>query len=127
MSDNPEEHGTVTENSVRVQRSPRYFRFMLAGAILFAIIALILTFAFPANPTYDRGAVFGFLLAVGVAFGVTIGAVVALLVDRSSIRRARTVVADRLTVLAEKPEGTVADGEPAAIDEASESRKSIEN
>jgi uncharacterized membrane protein len=127
MSDNPEEHGTVTESSVRVQRSPRYFRFMLAGAILFAVVALILTFAFPANPTYDRGAVFGFLLAVGVAVGVTIGAIVALMVDRSSIRRARTVVADRLTVLAEKPDGPVADGEPAAIDEAPDSRKSIEN
>ena len=62
MSDNPEEHGTVTESSVRVKRSPRYARFMIAGAAVFAVIALILTFAFPANPTYDRGAVFGFLL-----------------------------------------------------------------
>ncbi|GAA1441176.1 hypothetical protein [Leifsonia poae] len=126
MSDNPDENATVTESSVVVQRSPRYFRFMLAGAILFAIVALILTFAFPENPTYDRGAVFGFLLAIGVAVGVTIGAVVALLVDRSTTRRARTVTADRLTVHPEDPEEAVADGDPSEIDGASDTRKSIE-
>ncbi len=87
---------------------------MLAGAILFAIVALILTFAFPENPTYDRGAVFGFLLAIGVAVGVTIGAVVALLVDRSDDADAHRQ-ADRL-----------ADGDPSEIDGASDTRKSIE-
>ncbi len=93
-----EEQETVTESRVRVQRSPRYFRFMIAGAVLFAVVALILTFAFPANPTYDRGSVFGFLLAIGVAVGVTLGAVVALAVDRGQTRRARTVQADRIDV-----------------------------
>ena len=126
MSDNPDENATVTESSVVVQRSPRYFRFMLAGAILFAIVALVLTFAFPANPTYDRGAVFGFLLAIGVAVGVTVGAVVALLVDRSSSRRARTVAADRLTVHPESPADPVDDGEPTEVDGASDTHKSIE-
>ncbi|KRC47229.1 hypothetical protein ASE16_18045 [Leifsonia sp. Root227] len=117
MSQENDEQTTVTESSVLVRRSPRYFRFMLVGAILFAIVALILTFAFPANPTYDRGSVFGFLLAIGVAVGVTIGAVVALLVDRATNRRARTVQADRIDVRvtpgeqpAEKPAERPADG-----------------
>ncbi|WP_348789114.1 hypothetical protein [Leifsonia sp. NPDC080035] len=94
----PEEVATVTEDAVRVHRSPRYFRFMLTGAILFAIIALILTFAFPENPTYDRGTVFGFLLAICAVVGVALGAVVALLLDRAATRRARTVQADRIDV-----------------------------
>lgn len=98
MSSNPEEQATVTEAAVRVQRSPRYFRFMLTGALVFAVIALILTFSFPENPTYDRGSVFGFLLAVCVTIGVALGALVALLVDRSVTRRARTVQADRIDV-----------------------------
>ncbi len=101
----PEDSATVTEAVVRVHRSPRYFRFMLSGAILLAIVALILTFAFPENPTYDRGSVFGFLLAVGVTFGVALGAAVALVVDRASSRRARAVQADRIDVRVSGPEG----------------------
>jgi hypothetical protein len=126
MSDNPEEHGTVTESSVRVKRSPRYARFMIAGAVVFAVIALVLTFAFPANPTYDRGAVFGFLLLLCGSIGVALGAVIALLIDRSANRRARTVVADRVTVSAPEPERLEQD-EVAAADEAPGTQKSIEN
>ena len=93
-----EERATVTADSVRVQRSPRYSRFMLAGAIVFAVIAAVLTFAFPENPTYDRAAVFGFLLAVCATIGVTLGAVLALLLDRRATRRAKTAAADRIDV-----------------------------
>ena len=94
----PRAEETVTPAEVRVRRSPRYFRFMVTGAVVFAVVALVLTFAFPENPTYDRGSVFGFLLAIGVAVGVAVGAVVALLVDRATGRRARTVQADRIDV-----------------------------
>ncbi|WP_426625547.1 hypothetical protein ACPPVW_05665 [Leifsonia sp. McL0607] len=93
-----EEQATVTEAAVRVQRSPRYFRFMITGAVVFAVIALILTYSFPENPTYDRGAVFGFLLAICATIGVALGALVALLIDRAATRRARTVQADRIDV-----------------------------
>ncbi|MGO4301416.1 hypothetical protein [Leifsonia sp. RAF41] len=94
---------TVTPAEVRVRRSPRYFRFMITGAVIFAIVALILTFSFPENPTYDRGSVFGFLLAIGVIVGVAIGAVVALVVDRATGRRARSVQADRIDVRVPEP------------------------
>lgn len=94
---------TVTPAEVRVRRSPRYFRFMITGAVLFAIVALILTFSFPENPTYDRGSVFGFLLAIGVAVGVALGAVVALILDRATARRARSVQADRIDVRITEP------------------------
>jgi uncharacterized membrane protein len=102
MSDTPADdeqlEETVTPAEVRVRRSPRYFRFMITGAVLFAIVALILTFSFPENPTYDRGSVFGFLLAIGLVVGVALGAVVALLIDRTTARRARSVQADRIDV-----------------------------
>lgn len=94
---------TVTPAEVRVRRSPRYFRFMITGAVLFAIVALILTFSFPENPTYDRGSVFGFLLAIGVAVGVAVGAIVALVLDRVTARRARSVQADRIDVRVPEP------------------------
>jgi uncharacterized membrane protein len=114
MTDNPEEQASVTEAEVRVHRSPRYFRFMLTGAILFAIVALVLTFAFPENPTYDRGTVFGFLLAICVVVGVALGALVALLIDRATSRRARSVQADRIDVHipAEEPGDELQSDEP---------------
>ncbi len=124
MTDNPEEQAPVTEAEVRVHRSPRYFRFMITGAVLFAIVALVLTFAFPENPTYDRGSVFGFLLAIGVAVGVTVGAVVALVIDRATTRRARSVQADRIDVHipaeepGDEPTGVEPDGDRPAHPES---------
>src|SRR5260370_37058730 len=87
----------VTEDSVTVQRSPRYFRFMLAGAILFAIVALILPFTSPEQPGYDRGQIFGFLLLGGIVVGIAVGAVVALVVGWVTGRHARTVAATHTT------------------------------
>jgi uncharacterized membrane protein len=113
MTDSPEQQPapdpepaaqeTVTSAEVRVRRSPRYFSFMITGAVVFAVIALILTFSFPANPTYDRGSVFGFLLVICVTVGVALGAVLALILDRATSRRARSVQADRIDVRLPEP------------------------
>lgn len=109
-----DEQTTVTESAVRVQRSPRYFRFMITGAVVFAVIALILTYSFPENPTYSRGAVFGFLVAICATLGVALGALIALLIDRAATRRARTVQADRIDVRLPDPEtGSPTGGEPS--------------
>ncbi len=93
----------LDETTVTVRRSPRYFHFMIVGAVAGAIAALILTFAFPTNAEFDRGQVFGFLLLAGVAFGVAIGCLLALALDRASRRTASTVVADRLGSHAQTP------------------------
>jgi hypothetical protein len=82
------------QTQVVLRRSPRYSHFMILGAVLGAVAALILSFAFPANPTYDRGQVFGYLLLVGVAVGVGLGALVALLLDRIVGRKGTSVIAD---------------------------------
>ncbi len=98
MSETPDEQATVTEDTVTVRRSPRYFRFMFAGAVVFALVALVLTYAFPENPTYSRAQVFGFLLVAAIAVGVAVGSLVALALDRATNKRAKTVQADRLDV-----------------------------
>lgn len=86
----------VGETTVTVRRSPRYFNFMLLGAIVGAILALVLTVTFPENDEFGQAQVFGFLLLAGVTLGVTLGCVVALILDRVIGRTARTAVADRL-------------------------------
>jgi hypothetical protein len=104
MSEDFSEEIITTESEVTVRRAPRYGRFMLAGAIFFAIVALILTFTFPAQATYSTGQVFGFLLVAALVVGVAVGAVVAIVVDRITGRRARTVLADRLDVRSTRDE-----------------------
>ncbi|NYJ21319.1 hypothetical protein [Glaciibacter psychrotolerans] len=84
----------ISHTTVVVHRSPRYVNFMILGAILGAVLALILTVAFPDNPDFGKAQVFGFLLLAGVAFGVAIGSLVALVIDR--LIRSRTVGVDRL-------------------------------
>ena len=91
-----------TSDTVTVRRAPRYGRFITLGAIVGAIAALILTFAFSGEPTiegelieFDKGQVFGFLLLICATIGVALGALVALLIDRSTARRARSVAVVR--------------------------------
>lgn len=86
----------VAHETLTVRRSPRYMRFLAVGAGVGVIAALVLTLIFPENADYDRGQVFGFLLLFLGAFGVGLGALVALILDRRAVRRAVTVVADRI-------------------------------
>ena len=88
----------VTDDVVTVRRAPRYGRFITLGALVGAVVALILTFAFSGQPVdpqlepgFDKGQVFGFLLLLCATIGAMLGAVVALLIDRASAKRARSV------------------------------------
>ncbi len=100
-----------------MHRSPRYVNFMVLGAILGVIAALVLTVAFPDNPDFGKTQVFGFLLLAGVAAGVALGSAVALIFDRFG--RSRTVVVDKLA-------GNVPSADPAPDADPS-SRSSNEN
>ena len=85
-----------------LRRSPKYTMFLLAGAALGVVIALILTTAFPGTQlpsesgyTYSAGQVFGFLTLFCVPVGLAGGGIVALIIDRSSARRARELTVGR--------------------------------
>ena len=89
----------VTDDVVTVRRAPRYGRFITLGALVGAVVALILTFAFSGQPVdpalalgFDKGQVFGFLLLLCATIGAAVGAVVALVIDRASARRAKSVL-----------------------------------
>ncbi|KRC62083.1 hypothetical protein ASE14_09975 [Agromyces sp. Root81] len=88
----------IERDTVTVRRAPRYSRFLTLGALVGAVVALILTVAFPANDEFDKGQVFGFLLLACGAIGVALGAVVALVIDRASARRAQAVTAEHETI-----------------------------
>jgi hypothetical protein len=90
------DEAVLAETTVTVHRAPRYRNFMLLGAVLGVFSAFAFTLAFPENAEYDRAQIFGFLLLGGVAIGATLGAGVALIIDRIIGRSHTTVVADRL-------------------------------
>ncbi|MFB9308437.1 hypothetical protein BJY17_002096 [Agromyces hippuratus] len=88
----------VERDIVTVRRAPRYSRFMTLGALVGAVVALILTVSFPANDEFDLGQVFGFLLLACAAIGLALGALVALVIDRATARRAKSVTAEHETI-----------------------------
>lgn len=92
--------------TVRVRRAPKFSVFLLVGAALGLIVAMILTFAFDgteyASPNtglvYSQGQVFGFLALICVPVGLVLGAVLALILDRRSRNHSRTVTVDHESV-----------------------------
>ncbi len=97
MGDMPEQTSTtVTEG--RVRRVPRYGVFLVSGGALGILIAAILTLTFDgiAAPseigvTYSQSQVFGFLMLYCAAGGVMLGAIVALILDKTVGRRTHAV------------------------------------
>lgn len=90
----------MAETEVSIRRAPRYARFLLAGAALGVIAALIATSVFPVDKNVGFGAMFGYLLLYGVPIGLGLGAATAVLLDRRATRRAGTVIAGKMTVQA---------------------------
>jgi hypothetical protein len=119
-ADLPREHHRDIE--VRVRRSPKFGAFMLIGAVLGALSAWVISAIQPpgvneAGQPVDTTGVLGLALVAGVVLGVAIGAVVALLVDRSLAKRGRMLIAEQTDVEApEQPRAAVA---PADAGEAS--------
>ncbi|MGN8553777.1 UNVERIFIED_CONTAM: potassium transporter Trk [Microbacterium sp. SLM126] len=106
MTEHVEDH----IETVRVRRAPKFSVFLLVGAALGIIVAMILTFAFDGSQdvspntglVYSQGQVFGFLVLVCVPVGLALAAVVALLLDRRSRNHTHSVTVDRESVQADE-------------------------
>lgn len=93
------EHTTTTVTEGRVRRVPRYGVFLMLGGALGILTAAILTFTFDGikeaseiGVTYSQGQVFGFLTLYCAAGGVMLGALVALILDKTVGRTTRDVM-----------------------------------
>jgi hypothetical protein len=91
-----EPHETDTLTEVRVRRAPRLSVFLVLGAIVGAIATLIVTATLGhVDPKVGFGATYGYFCVFGVPAGIVVGALVGLILDRRSQRRARVVRAER--------------------------------
>ena len=103
VTDEPRETDTLTE--VRVRRAPRLPVFLVLGAILGAIVTLIITSTVGhVDPKVGFGATYGYFCVFGVPAGIVAGALVGLVLDRRSQRRARVVPAEHEQIEAEPAE-----------------------
>jgi hypothetical protein len=86
------------KTEVRIRRAPKLGVFLLIGAALGALVTLILTSLFPADPNIGFAASFGYFLLFGAPAGAALGALVGLVIDRISVARARTVTVEHEVV-----------------------------
>ena len=88
MSQRPE------KTEVRIRRAPKLGVFLLIGTLVGALVTLVLTSLFPADPHIGFAASFGYFLLFGAPAGAVLGALVGLIIDRVSIARARTITVE---------------------------------
>lgn len=91
----PEDTPVAPERrSVTVRRAPRYVPFLILGGLLGVVVAAVIAYGLPGDEGYDANSVFGFFLTFCAAGGAILGAVVALVLDRLSVRRAEHAVVE---------------------------------
>lgn len=76
---------------VTVRRAPKFPAFMIVGGGIGAIVTFIVTNLFPVDPAVGLLPLFGYFALYGVTAGVVLGALLALILDRVSTRRAKQV------------------------------------
>lgn len=88
MSDAPHDDRPT---EVRIRRAPKLGVFLALGAFAGALVTLIVTSQYKADPAVGYPATVGYFLLYGVPAGLVLGALVGLILDAVSRRRARTV------------------------------------
>jgi hypothetical protein len=99
----------TSESTVKVRRAPKYPAFIVVGGAVGAIVSLILTSLFPVDAEVGFAATYGYFALYGVTAGVTIGAIIAIVIDRVTLRRAKSVTAEQTTVEAPPVVGELED------------------
>lgn len=91
--------GTAAEapayREVTVRRAPKFVPFMVIGAILGFLAALVVAYTGPEDPTLTRESILGFFTVAFAIPGLLLAALLVLVFDRRSVRRAEHARAER--------------------------------
>lgn len=88
---------------IRVRTAPKYVPFLIAGALLGVVTALIVAVA-PQDDHYEKSTLFGFFVVIFILAGLAAGGAAALLTDWIGRRRARRAVVEPLQMPDPGPE-----------------------
>ena len=83
------------DGRVSIRRAPKFSAFMIVGGGLGAIVTFVLTRLFPVDPLVGFWSLFAYFAIFGITAGVLLGALLALILDRRSRKRAGTVIVER--------------------------------
>lgn len=89
----------MSESEVTIRRAPKIGVFLVLGALLGAIVTLILTSLFPADKNVGFVASYAYFCLYGIPAGLLLGALIALVFEAASRRRMRTVTVERTEVV----------------------------
>jgi hypothetical protein len=90
----PSEQPSAERREIIVRRAPKYVPFLILGALVGIAAAAVVAYGLPETPSFDAGSVFGFFLVLFAAAGAVLGAVVALILDRRSVKRQQRAVVE---------------------------------
>ena len=85
----------IKTQQVKIRRSPKFLPFLVTGAVVGVIVAVILGLSIPADQRTEAPVVtylIGYLGALGAAAGI----IIAVIVDRIGVARAKTLEATKL-------------------------------
>ncbi|AWB90715.1 potassium transporter Trk [Salinibacterium hongtaonis] len=88
----------VEVQQLSIRRAPRIPVFLVLGGLVGFIVALILTTAFEIDPLVGFPAMLGYLSIFCIPAGIALGALVGLLLDRRSSKRARQLTVEHESV-----------------------------
>jgi hypothetical protein len=88
------EQPPAERREVTVRRAPKYVPFLILGALVGIAAAAFVAYGLPGNASFDAGAVFGFFLVLFAGGGAILGAVLALVLDRRSVKRQQRAVVE---------------------------------
>lgn len=80
----------IEYSQVRVRRAPSVVAFMMLGLVLGLIAAFISVITGPGDPSYSETSVFGVIAVIYGSVGVALGALLALWLDRRSLKKSIT-------------------------------------
>lgn len=102
------EHSPAERREVTVRRAPKYVPFLVLGAVVGILAAAVVAYALPGSDSFDPGAVFGFFLVMFAGGGAILGAILALVLDRRSVRKQQRAVVE--AVPEEEPDDNTGTG-----------------
>lgn len=90
------EQSPAERREVTVRRAPKYVPFLVLGGLAGIAAAAVVAYGLPGSDSFDPGAVFGFFLVMFAGGGAILGAILALVLDRRSVRKQQRAIVEAL-------------------------------